>query len=201
VLRCHKAGLQVVVHATCERAIGQMLTAYELALAEFPRGGHRHRIDHFYFPRREQVWKAAQLGVHAGVQPYFAEIFREMYEKRLGPERVRRMHPYRWFCDAGAVAGGGSDSFVTPIRPLWGIHAAVNHFIPEQRISVAEAVWMFTGNNARLGFDEEDSGTLRVGKRGDVVVLSDDLFRVSPGTIKQVAVEMTISRGAITYRA
>lgn len=201
VLRCHKAGLQIVVHATCERAIGQMLTAYEAALAQFPRGGHRHRIDHFYFPRQEQVWKAAQLGVHAGVQPYFAEIFAEMYSKRLGPERVRRVHPYRWFCDAGTVAGGGSDSFVSPIRPLWGIHAAVNHFIPEQRISVAEAVWMFTGNNARLGFDEEDSGTLRVGKRGDVVVLSDDIFRVSPETIKQVSVEMTISRGQITYHA
>src|SRR5207245_10762916 len=89
---------------------------------------HRHRSDHCYFPRREQVWKAAQLGVLAGVQPYFAEVFREMYLKRLGPERAQRVHPYRWFWDAGAVAGGGSDSFVTPIRPLWGIHAAVNHF-------------------------------------------------------------------------
>jgi len=200
VFRCHRAGLQIVVHATCERAIGQMLAAYENALACFPRAGHRHRIDHFYFPRREQVWKAAQLGVLAGVQPYFAEAFREMYLKRLGSERAQRVHPYRWFWDAGAVAGGGSDSFVTPIRPLWGIHAAVNHFVSEQRISVREAVLMFTRNNAYLGFEEDQTGSLSVGKRGDVVVLSDDLFNVALETIKNVQVVYTISRGSVTYR-
>src|SRR2546426_471482 len=200
VFPCHRAGLQIAVHATSERAIGQMLAAYQNAPARFPRAGHRHRIDHFYFPRREQVWKAAQLGVLAGVQPYFAEGFREMYLKRLGPERAQRVHPYRWFWDAGAVAGGGSDSFVTPIRPLWGIHAAVNHFIPEQRIGVREAVLMFTRNNAYLGFEEDQAGSLRVGKRGDVVVLSDDLFNVAWETIKNVLVVYTISRGCVTYR-
>ena len=199
VCNCHRAGLQIVVHATCERAIGQMLAAYEKALVRFPRSGHRHRIDHFYFPRREQVWKAAQLGVLAGVQPYFAEVFREMYHKRLGPKRAERVHPYRWFWDAGCIAGGGSDSFVTPIRPLWGIHAAVNHFNSEQRISVSEAVLMFTRNSAYLGFEEEEAGSLRIGKRGDVVVLSDNLFTVPADGIKNLAVEMTVSRGRVTY--
>jgi len=201
VLRCHRAGRQIVVHATCERAIGQMLTAYENALRHHPRAGHRHRIDHFYFPRLDQVRRAAQLGVLAGVQPYFAEIFREMYLKRLGTERARRVHPYRWFWDAGAIAGGGSDSFVTPIRPLWGIHAAVNHFIPEQRVSVLEAVLMFTVNNAYLGFEEDQAGTLRIGKRGDVVVLSDDIFQVRPEAIKEVRIMLTISRGRVTFHS
>jgi len=201
VYRSHQAGLQIVVHATCERAIGQMLTAYENALQHLPRAGHRHRIDHFYFPRQEQIWKAAQLGVCSGVQPYFAEIFREMYLQRLGPERARRVHPYRWFLDAGVVVGGGSDSFVTPIRPLRGIHAAVNHFNPEQRVSVAEAARMFTVNNAYLGFEEDQCGSLKIGKRGDAVVLSDNLFTVAPEAIKEIRVEMTVSRGRVTYRA
>lgn len=200
VFQSHRAGLQIVVHATCERAIGQMLTAYENALVRFPRAGHRHRIDHFYFPQQEQVWRAARLGVLAGVQPYFAEVFREMYEKRFGPDRVLRVHPYRWFWDAGVVAGGGSDSFVTAIRPLWGIHAAVNHFNPDQRISVREAVVMFTRNNAYLGFEEDQAGSLKMGKRGDVVVLSDDLFEIRPEAINTVEVEMTVSRGRITYQ-
>lgn len=201
VLRCHQAGLQIVVHATCERAIGQMLTAYENALICFPRAGHRHRIDHFYFPRQEQVWKAAQLGVLASVQPYFAEIFCEMYHNRFGSERVRRVHPYRWFWDAGVIVGGSSDSFVTPIRPLWGIHAAVNHFNPDQRISVMEAILMFTRNNAYLGFEEDEAGTLKIGKRGDIVVLSEDLFKIPADAIKNVRVELTISRGRVMYRA
>ena len=144
---------------------------------------------------------AAQLGVGSGVQPYFVEIFREMYLQRLGPERARRVHPYRWFLDAGAVVGGGSDSFVTPIRPLWGIHAAVNHFIPEQRATVAEAVRMFTLHNAYLGFEEDQCGSLKIGKRGDAVALSDNVFTVAPDAIKEIRVEMTISRGRITYRA
>jgi predicted amidohydrolase YtcJ len=200
VTRCHRAGRQIVVHATCERAIGQMLTAYETALARYPRAGHRHRIDHFYFPRFEQVQKAAQLGVLAGVQPYFTEVFREMYIKRLGEERARRVHPYRWFWDAGAIVGGGSDSFVTPIRPLWGIHAAVNHFTPEQRLTVQEAVLLFTRNNAYLGFEEDQAGTLRVGKRGDLTVLSADLFQVRPEAIKEIRVLYTISRGCVTFQ-
>jgi predicted amidohydrolase YtcJ len=201
VLRCHQAGKQITVHATCERAIGQMLTAYENALRIMPRPNHRHRIDHFYFPLREQVWKAAQLGVCAGVQPFFAEQFHGMYEQRLGSERARRTHPYRWFLDAGVAAGGGSDSFVTPIRPIWGIHAAVNHFERVQRITPLEALTMFTSTSAYLGFEEHETGTLKIGKRGDVVVLSDDLLRVAPDTIKSVAVEMTISKGRVTYRA
>jgi predicted amidohydrolase YtcJ len=200
VLRCHQAGKQITVHATCERAIGQMLTAYENALRIMPRPNHRHRIDHFYFPLREQVWKAAQLGVCAGVQPFFAEQFHGMYEQRLGSERTRRTHPYRWFLDAGVAAGGGSDSFVTPIRPIWGIHAAVNHFEPEQRITPIEALTMFTSTSAYLGFEEHETGTLKIGKRGDVVVLSDDLLRIAPDTIKSVAVEMTISKGRVTYQ-
>jgi predicted amidohydrolase YtcJ len=201
VLRSHQAGLQVVVHATCERAIGQMLLAYERAIVQYPRAGHRHRIDHFYFPKREQVWKAGELGVMAGVQPYFAEVFHDMYRLRLGPERMTRVHPYRWFRDAGVIVGGGSDSFVTPIRPLWGIHAAVNHFNPEQRLTVPEAVEMFTRHSAHVGFEENEAGSLQVGKRGDIVVLSDDVFRTDPDRIRDVSVELTVSRGRVVYQA
>jgi predicted amidohydrolase YtcJ len=201
VLRCHSAGLQITVHATSERAIGQMLTAYEQAIHAVPRANHRHRIDHFYFPTEQQVWKAAQLGVCAGVQPYFAEAFHSMYEQRLGHERAKRTHPYRWFLDAGVAAGGGSDSFVTPIRPIWGIHAAVNHFWPQQRVTPAEALKMFTYDSAYIGFEENEAGTLKIGKRGDVAVLTDDILEVAPDAIKNIRVHMTVSKGRITYES
>src|SRR5262249_35031634 len=100
VWRSHSAGLQITVHATCERAIDQMLTAIERALARQPRADHRHRVDHFYFPRLKDVQRAARLGVGGGVQPAFEQAFRQMYLERLGPERVRRAHPYRWHLDA-----------------------------------------------------------------------------------------------------
>jgi predicted amidohydrolase YtcJ len=114
---------------------------------------------------------------------------------------MTRVHPYRWFRDAGVIVGGGSDSFVTPIRPLWGIHAAVNHFNPEQRLTVPEAVEMFTRHSAHVGFEENEAGSLQVGKRGDVVVLSDDVFRTDPDRIRDVSVELTVSRGRVVYQA
>lgn len=177
-----------------------MLTAIARAQARLPRPDARHRIDHFYFPTREQIVQGARLQVWAGVQPAFALAFEEMYKARLG-DRVARVHPYRWFLDAGVVAGGGSDSFVAPIDPIRGIHAAVNHFVPAQRISVMEALRMFTVNDAYLGFEEAECGALRVGMRGDVVVLSDDLLRVDPHRISTMQVEVTVCRGRLVYQA
>lgn len=201
VWRAHSAGLQVSLHATCERAIDLVLTAYERAIARLPRPNHRHRIEHFYFPRKEDVERAARLGVCAGVQPAFETAFREMYPLRLGPERMRRVHPYRWHLDAGVVAGGGSDSPVSPIDPIAGIHAAVNHSVQEQRITPKEAVRMFTISGAYLAFEEREAGTIREGKRGDLVVLSDDPIAVDPTAIKDIKVEATVVRGRVVYEA
>ncbi len=201
VWQAHSRGMQVVVHATSERAIDQILTAYERAQARLPRPDPRHRVDHFYFPRRQEIERAARLGVGGGVQPAFEEAFREMYLQRLGPERLGRVHPYRWHLDAGVVIGGGSDSFVTPIDPLRGMHAAVNHSIPNQRITPEEALRLFTVNDAYLGFEEEEAGTLRVGKRGDLVVLSGDPLAVPPETIRDLRVDATVVRGQVVFEA
>jgi predicted amidohydrolase YtcJ len=201
IFKAHNAGLQIAVHATCERAIEQILTAYERALTRAPRPDHRHRIEHFYFPRWQDIQKAARLGVGGGVQPAFEKAFREMYPMRLGPDRLRRIHPYRWHLNAGVMVGGGSDSQVTPVDPIAGIYAAVNHSLPEQRITPFEALRMFTVNNAWLGFEENDAGTLKIGKRGDMTVLSDDPLVVDPSAINEIKVGATIVRGKVVYEA
>lgn len=201
VWRAHSRGLQIVVHATSERAIDQMLTAYERALVRMPRQDHRHRIDHFYFPRLDDLPRAAALGVCGGVQPAFEPSFRDMYLQRLGPERVKRIHPYRSLLDAGVRVGGGSDSFVTPIDPIAGIHAAVNQLNRGQRVTAREAVRMFTYENAYLGFEEAETGTLTVGKRGDLVVLSDDPLTTDPEGIGEISVHGTVVRGELVFTA
>lgn len=199
VWAAHSAGMQITVHATCERAINQMLNALERALTRLPRPDHRHRIDHAYFPRLDDVARMARLGVASGVQPYFEQAFRPMYRERFGEARLNRVHPYRSYLDAGVLVGGGSDAFVTPINPIAGIHAAVNHGLPEQRVTPAEALRMFTVNNARLAFEEGECGTLEVGKRGDLVVLSADPLEVDPAGINEIVVEATIVRGQVVY--
>ena len=95
---------------------------------------------------------------------------------------------------ASVAAGGGSDSFVTPIRPLWGIpRGQVNHLEPEQRITPLEALKMFTSTSAYIGFEEHETGTLKIGKRGDVVVLSgrSSASRRRTTIVRTLAVEMT----------
>ena len=100
----------------------------------------------------------------------------------------------------GLLAAGGSDSTVTPLGPLIGVHAAVNHSNPAERVSVQEGLELYTINAARIAFQEADRGSLEVGKLGDFVVLAEDLFAVDPSHIKDIAVEMTVIGGQIVSR-
>ena len=105
----------------------------------------------------------------------------------------------RW-ADEGLILCGGSDSSVTPIDPVLGIHAAVNPPYPENALTPAEALAMFTINGAYAAFEEGDKGSLTPGKLGDITVLSANPLTVDPAAIKDIAVEMTIVRGNVEYK-
>lgn len=202
VLRAHKSGLQITFHALGERAIEQVISAYEHAQSVFPRKDARHRVEHFELPTPEHYRRAAAAGVVLSVQPAFEHFWGGvdgMYGLRLGKERALLTNPYRSLIDAGAVLAGGSDSNVTPMNPLLGIHAAVNRSNTMQRISVQEAVDMFTINGAYAVFKEEETGSVEVNKKADFVVLSADPFKVEPGCIKDIEVLMTIKGGKVVY--
>jgi predicted amidohydrolase YtcJ len=100
----------------------------------------------------------------------------------------------------GLLVAGGSDSTVTPLGPLIGVHAAVGHSNPAERIGVREALELYTINAARLAFEESDKGSLETGKLGDIVVLSEDPSEVEPSQIKDIPIEMTIVGGQVAYR-
>ena len=95
--------------------------------------------------------------------------------------------------------GGGSDSTVTPLNPLYGIHCAVNHSIPSERLNVWRALKLYTLDNAYLGHEEADKGSIEVGKLADFVVLGADPTEVDPATIADIPVEMTIVGGVPVY--
>jgi predicted amidohydrolase YtcJ len=82
---------------------------------------------------------------------------------------------------------------------LIGVHAAVNHSNPAEQVSVQEGLELYTLNAARIGFEEHEKGSLEAGKLGDFVVLAQDPFRVEPGHIKDIPVEMTVVGGSIVY--
>ncbi|MCL5109497.1 MAG: amidohydrolase [Chloroflexi bacterium] len=198
VMEAHRAGLQIALHAIGDRAIGQALNAYRRALAAYPRPGHRHRLEHFMLPTAEQIVAAGELGIHVAVQPTFCQQWGGeggMYYQRLGPERYARFYPLQTMLQAGLTLGGGSDSTVTPLQPLLGMHAAVNRAEAEQRLTPAQALSMYTLDAARLAFEEQAKGSIAPGKAADLVVLGANPLRVPPGEIAAIPVEATFVDG------
>jgi predicted amidohydrolase YtcJ len=198
----HRAGLQIAMHAVGDRAAEQALNAYERALERWPRPDHRHRIEHFEIYDAKLVERAGWLGVHLAIQPPFNIYFggHTRLNPILGEERAVRSDPLRSLIDAGIRVGGGSDSTVTPMQPLYGVYCAVNHSNPAERIEVERALQLYTLDNAVLAFEEEEKGSLEVGRLGDFVVLAEDPFEIDPRKIKDIPVEMTVIGGEIVYQ-
>ncbi|GMV41308.1 MAG: amidohydrolase [Myxococcales bacterium] len=193
----HRAGCQLAFHAIGPRAIELVLRAYERALARTPRWDHRHRIEHFELATDDQIRRAVDLGVVASMQPAFEHFWggpHGMYAARIG-ERWRLTNRLRTCLDGGLVVAGGSDTNVTPPDPLLGIHAAVNHPNEEQRVTVEEALRMFTWAAAFAGRNDARHGTIAPGKEASFTVLDRDLLATPAQELRDVRVLETWTAG------
>ncbi|MHB0884271.1 MAG: amidohydrolase [Bacillota bacterium] len=210
VLRAHRAGMQVAVHAIGDLAIGMTLDAYEAALAAAPRPNHRHRIIHCQIMRPEQFDRFARLGVVADIQPKFITTDMRWAERRVGPGRVRTSYAWRTFLDQGVHCAGGSDCPVEPLDPALGLHSAVTRedlegqpqggWLPEQKLTAEEALHLFTLGGAYAAFEEKDKGSIEPGKLGDLVVLDRDPTAIPGEALKDLRVEITIVGGRVAFR-
>lgn len=198
VLKAHKAGFQVAIHAIGDRAVEAVLKAYEKALKSFPRVDHRHRIEHCSILSPKLIMRMKRLRVIASVQPHFVvSDFWTIY--RVGKKRARWTYPFKTLIREGLVVVSGSDCPVENIDPLLGIWAATTQNSHLERMSVDEAVRTYTVNAAFSSFDEKERGTIEVGKRADFTILSQNLGNIGPSKIKGVRVEMTIVDGRIVW--
>ncbi|MFX1517889.1 MAG: amidohydrolase [Promethearchaeota archaeon] len=207
VIRAHKLGMQIAIHAIGDRAIEVALDAIEAAIEEDPRSDHRHRIEHCEILTEEQLTRIKQLGVIPAMQPNFVGEWGQpggMYEQRLGVNRLKFCNPYRKLLDEGIKVAFGSDCGYCPpwpFNPIYGLWAAVNHPIQENRVSIEDAVKCYTLNGAYASFDEDIKGSIEPGKLADIAVLSEDLLAYPPEKIKDVKVELTIVNGKILWKA
>lgn len=198
VLKAHKAGLQVGVHAIGDKAIESTLKAIANALKQNPRENHRHRIEHCSVLNGKLVRQIKRLNLVVSVQPHFVVSDFWLHE-RLGKDRARLAYAFKTLVDAGIVVVSGSDCPVEPINPLLGIWAAVARKNSDERLTLEEALRSYTLDAAYASFDENRKGSVEVGKFADLTILSDDLFSISLEKIKDVSVEMTIVDGKIVY--
>ncbi len=201
VLQCYKNNLQLALYTIGDRAIQTALNAHENALYQTGNTGLRHRLEHVELATDSQIEKASELGILFSMQPTY-ELYwggpGRMYEQRLGKNYIRT-NPFRKIIDQGVVICGGSDSDITEPIPLLGIHAAVNHPVKQHQVSVYEALRMYTCNGAYGIFQENERGTLGVGKLADIVLLDGDIFSEKKEKIKEMNVCATIKSGEILF--
>ncbi len=205
------AGLQVVVHAIGERANALLLAIFDSVATAHGARDRRFRNEHAQHLRPADVARFGQLGVIASMQPYHAADDGRWAGKRLGPERVRNSYVFRSLIDANARLAFGSDWTVAPIDPMLGLAAAVTRrtldganpggWIPEQKISLDEALRAYTVNNAFAVFAEANRGMLRRGYKADLVLLDRDLTTIRPEDIGNAQVRATIVDGRVVYEA
>lgn len=209
VLAADRAGLQVAIHAIGDRANALLLDIYEKAGRVNGPRDRRFRIEHAQHLRPEDIARFGRLGVIASVQPYHLADDGRWAERKIGARRARTTYAFRSFIAGGAVLAGGSDWTVAPLDPILAIQAAVTRatldgrrpggWVPEEKLSVGEAVRAFTFGGAYAEFAEAEKGTLEEGKLADLVVLDRDLFRIPPEELGEARVLMTVCGGRIVF--
>ena len=210
ILAADRAGLQVAVHAIGDKANFTILGMFEQAAQQDGARDRRFRIEHAQHLRAQDIPRFGKLRVIASMQPYHAIDDGRWAEKRIGPERAKGTYAFRSLLDSGAVLAFGSDWDVAPMQPLMGIYAAATRrtlddkhpggWVPEQKISVAEAIRAYTMGSAYASFNERNKGSIEPGKLADMVVLSDDILEIAPAEIEKTRVVATIFDGKIIYQ-
>jgi len=204
----HSAGFQVCVHANGDRVIEMALDGFEKALDEFPRKDHRHRLEHCTVVNPEILKRIKKLRIL--VTPFGSYIYHhgEKMIPHYGARRVEMMFAHRSFLDYGIAVSGASDSPCGPYEPLLAVQSCVTRksamgelLGDRQRISVEEAISLYTKASSYASFEEDLKGSITPGKLADMVVLGKDPRKVDPDEIKDIPVEMTIVGGEILHRA
>jgi len=203
------AGLQVMVHAIGDRAIRTQLDVFERVVRENGTRDRRFRIEHAQHIAPPEFSRFAAIGIVPSMQPYHAIDDGRWAEQVIGPERAKGTYAFRSLLDAGATLAFGSDWFVAPPTPLEGIQGAVTRrtldgkhpggWVPEQKITVDEALRAYTRGSAYAGFQDSTVGVLRPGMLADIVMLDRDLTAIAPETIVETRVLLTVVGGRVVF--
>jgi predicted amidohydrolase YtcJ len=209
ILGADSAGLQIAIHAIGDRANHIILGMFAQAAKQNGDRDRRFRIEHAQHLRPEEIKLFASQHVIGSMQPYHAIDDGRWADGRIGSQRVKGTYAFRSLLDAGVTLAFGSDWSVAPMEPLMGIYAAATRrtldgkhpggWVPEQKISVPEAIRAYTMGSAYASFDEKSKGSIEPGKVADIAVLSMDILSVDPKEIASARVVMTVFDGRIIY--
>jgi predicted amidohydrolase YtcJ len=200
--KIRKAGLQLVIHAVGDKAVDAALSTIEQMPREAPRKDARNRIEQAAVLNKGLIERMKMQKVIVSVQPHVVASEFSVWSatEHLGAERARWLYPLKTLLRKDIRVVGGSDCPMEPLSPLLGIQAAVTReFVPEERITVDEALCMYTIDAAYSSGEENIKGTVETGKLADLTVLSNNPAKVPPNKIENIAVEMTTVGGKVVY--
>ncbi len=204
------ARLQIAVHAIGDRANAIILAIYDSVARAHGARDRRLRVEHAQHLRPVDIPRFGALRVVPSMQPYHAIDDGRWVEQRIGPVRIKTTYAFRTLLDSDAPLAFGSDWTVAPLDPMLGVYAAVTRrtlddknpggWVPEQKITLGEALRAYTYGNAWATFNEQKWGTLAQGRYADVVVLDRDPFAVPAESLGTIKARYTISGGRVVYR-
>lgn len=214
VAEIDKRGFQMFTHAIGDYAVRTALDAYENAEMRNHKRDHRPRIEHIETIAASDIPRFGKLGVIASMQPlhsYPDADTLDVWAHNVGPERASRAWAWKSIAEAGGHLAFGSDWPVVTLNPWEGIQTAVTRqaadgkpttgFVPEQRLTVAQAIDGYTIGAAFAGRREKTEGSIEVGKLADLIILSQNVFDIDPHRIAATKVVTTIVGGRIVYQA
>lgn len=211
VRKADGCGLQVATHAIGDRGNRIALDTYARVLGDGKSRDHRWRIEHAQVVALADIPRFAALGVIASMQPTHATSDMGWAQDRVGPERIQGAYAWRRMLASGAHLALGSDFPVEQVDPRLGLYAAVTRqdragqppggWLPDQRLSAAEALRGFTADAAWAGHDDAEVGRLQPGLRADFVVLDRDPLAVPAAQLAELQVRSTWVDGRPVYEA
>lgn len=206
----HNNGMHVAIHSIGDKTMYEAFEAIEKALNKNPRKDHRHSIVHCQITDETLLNKFKELNVIAHIQPIFLHYDLHMVEDRIGKERAKKTYAFKTMLSKGVHVALGTDCPVEALDVMPCIYCAVtrrdlkgypeNGWLPEEKLTVEEAVYNYTMGSAYASFEENLKGSITEGKLADMTVLDEDIFEIEPEKIKDVKVNMTILGGKVVYK-
>jgi hypothetical protein len=208
--KAHINDMQLAMHAIGDRAMDMIMDCYEKLSINKPKADPRYRIIHCQITTDNILDRFVRNDVIADIQPLFITTDMEIAEKLLGKERLKSSYNWKTMINKGIHVSGSSDAPVESFEPMLAIYCAVNSknlkglpssgWMPEQKLSIQEAVEMYTIGSAYTSFEEKTKGKLAVGYLADFIVLERNVFSIPEDQLKEVKIEETYIGGLIAFK-
>ena len=210
VRTAHQANMAVAIHCIGDAAAEQAVTAIEMAQKEYPEIELRHGIVHAQILDDNIISRMANANIIAYIQPIFIEYDLHMAESRVGERRIRTSYNWNTLRNCGIHTPFGTDCPVESFAPLPNIYSAVTRkdlngypdggWYPNEALSLDDSIDCYTIESAYASYDENNKGTIAVGKYADLTILNQNIFDMVPDKIKDAGIYMTIVSGKIRWR-